>query len=106
MTNSPDEVTFLVHGSRCSNWTNPRTTDEWLAAQLVEDEVAEGDWDGGEPSARSVWRCPLCKVAVYVMLDGGAIDFGIEHPRPVQKAIFIETFESIVRKKPDDFPQP
>lgn len=99
MSDSDDSITIITHGTHCPKWPSPTTTDEWLAAQLVKDDVLPGDyWNDDE--ATGVWRCPFCRQAVYVFLSGPDLDFGME-PRPdvtdEELSAFIETFEPIAK---------
>lgn len=99
MTADNETVEIIVHGPRCKNWPDPQTTDEWLAAQLVKDDVLPDDyWDDNE--ATGVWRCPFCRQAVYVFLSCPDIDFGMEPRLDVsddELSAFIETFEPITK---------
>lgn len=93
-----ETVEIITHGPRCSNWPNPQTYDEWMAAQLVKDEVEPGDH---EPSdASGVWRCPFCRRAVYVFFDYGELEFGFtprENVSDDDLYAFIETFEPVTK---------
>lgn len=93
-----ETIEIIVHGPRCPNWPDPQTAEEWLAAQLVKDEVEPGDWDGGQPEAEGVWRCLFCKQAIFIFLVGPDIDFGMEPSLGATDekiGAFIETFEGV-----------
>lgn len=74
---SEDTIEVITHGTHCPNWPDPQTTEEWLAAQLVKDEVRDGDWLFDD-DASGVWRCPFCRDAIFVFFDYGEIDFGVK----------------------------
>lgn len=96
-----DSIDIIVHGPYCPEWPKPQTYDEWMAARLVKDVPNSDDWDG-DPPAAGVWRCPFCGEAVYIFLDGGKIEFGLE-PREVSVEegerinAFIETFTPLAK---------
>lgn len=85
MPESDYTVTVITHGTHCPNWPYSQNMDdcsaeELLAAQLIKDDYEPGDWIDDNDSVSGVWRCPLCKQAVFIYLDYGEIDFGTMQP--------------------------
>lgn len=63
-----EETTIHIHGPHCPKWLNPRTTDDFLALQLVMQQTTEH---------RTDFICPACNESVGFMYDYGELDFGV-----------------------------